>query len=168
MELVDVKSIILQLKAVRDREKISILDIVKKTEAIGEPVSETTVRRVFAENSETEDSFSYDRTIRPIAEALLDSEPSAENGVEEAKNHLLLTVLREKNGVIDRQAEKIALLQEQIDTIRAEYDRRVLFLREQIEKKDRRMDEKDGLITRLMDENSELVRRLLDGKVGKK
>ena len=40
---------------------------------------------------------------------------------------------------------------QQLSDLRAEYDLRLRFLRDQIELKDRRMDEKDQMINRLME-----------------
>ena len=159
MELIDTQEIILKLKAVKESEHITIKEIMAMLDDKGESLSETTIRRIFADNSENEDSFSYDRTIRPVAEVLLSEEKQPETViVSHAKNELLMAVMREKNGIIERLSEKNELLNDQIDklrqqldTVKAEYDRRVTFLRDQIEKKDRRMDEKDQMINKLLE-----------------
>ena len=159
MELIDTQEIILKLKAVKESEHITIKEIMAMLDDKGENLSETTIRRIFAENSENEDSFSYDRTIRPIAEVLLSEDEAKETkNSSHAKNELLMTMIHEKNGVIERLNEKVELLNDQIekmrvqlDTVKAEYDRRVTFLRDQIEKKDRRMDEKDQMINLLLE-----------------
>ena len=128
MELKTASELIVRLKRVREEKRLSLPDVM------------TTLRRVFSEGSETSD-FSYDRTIRPIVNALLEEEAEAAP-LEEID--LLKAIIRQKNVQID-------LLKERVDSIKLESDRRLSFLRDQIEKKDRRMDEKDEIIKMLME-----------------
>ena len=164
MELSEIQDIILKLKAVRnsDPEQYTIKKLQKALDEQKTPVSESVLRRVFAENSETDDSFSY-KSIKPIAELLIKEEPdsitdSQHVNVAHAKIDLLLAVIDGKNGIIERQSDKIGKLTAQVEklveqmrTIRELDDKRIDFLRDQIEIKDRRMDEKDEIIKRLMD-----------------
>ncbi len=164
MELSEIQEIILRLKAVRnsDPEEYSIKNMLQALKERKADVSETTLRRIFADHSETEDSFSY-KSIKPVAELLIKEEPEAVSSsqhvtVAHAKIDLLLAVIEGKNGIIERQSDKIGKLTAQVEklveqmrTIREMDDRRIDFLRDQIEKKDRRMDEKDEIIKRLMD-----------------
>ena len=164
MELSEIQDIILKLKAVRnsDPEQYTIKKLQKALDEQKTPVSESVLRRVFAENSETDDSFSY-KSIKPIAELLIKEEPdsitdSQDVNVAHAKIDLLLAVIDGKNGIIERQSDKIGKLTAQVEklveqmrTIRELDDKRIDFLRDQIEIKDRRMDEKDEIIKRLMD-----------------
>ena len=102
-------------------------------------------RRVFAANSEQEDSFNYDKTIRPIANVLLlKDEYSPEGTVSTTENEALKAVLKLKN-------EEIEALKKQIEIMRKMYEERIDFLIDQIRKKDKRMDEKDEIINRLME-----------------
>ncbi len=164
MELSEIQEIILRLKAVRnsDPDEYSIKNMLQALKERKADVSETTLRRIFADHSETEDSFSY-KSIKPVAELLIKEEPekvtsSQHVTVAHAKIDLLLAVIEGKNGIIERQSDKIGKLTAQVEklveqmrTIREMDDRRIDFLRDQIEKKDRRMDEKDEIIKRLMD-----------------
>ena len=70
--------IIRNLKRVRAENGLSINEIVKLCEDNGEAVSETTVKKVFADGSEAL-GFNYDLTLKPIIHAILgDHEETAE------------------------------------------------------------------------------------------
>ena len=115
-------------------------------EANGDYISMTTLRRVFAENSEHDDSFNYDRTIRPIARVLLYTDnDQAEDDVPSLK-----AIIRLKNEELDSVREQIASIVDNCEKRVSEYEHRLAFLRDQIEKKDSRMDEKDQIIHMLL------------------
>lgn len=155
MELTASKDIVSKLKAVKTEYELSLPKIKEMVESNGDYISLTTLRRVFSDNSE-EDSFSYDRTIAPIAKALLfqDGEETLQEDIAEgkaSKRELLLATIDRKNEKIELLERENAQLREQINIIRAEYDRRLAFLRDQIELKDKRMDQKDVIIEKLME-----------------
>lgn len=129
------QEIILKLKAIKKDHELTLPRIQDLIEKNGEFVSMSSLRRVFAAGSENE-SFSYERTIIPIARALLlKTDEEDADKIEE-----LRAVLMIKNEEIERLHE-----------INKHLEQRVTFLLEQIEKKDRRMDERDEIIKRLMD-----------------
>ena len=104
-------------------------------------ISLSTLRRVFADGSEAS-SFSYENTLLPLAEVLLN--------VEDVPTHPDSPFAAEIDGlkaVIHVQNEEIARLHD----LKEHLEARITFLLEQIEKKDRRMDEKDEIIRKLMD-----------------
>ena len=72
------KEIILKLKEVRNEQNLSLTDIERMLEDVGEHLSRSTISRVFSEDSE-ETSFRYDETIRPLVKALLDVETIADS-----------------------------------------------------------------------------------------
>lgn len=145
MELTSTQEVILRLKAIRKENELTLARIMDMIEANGDYLSMTTLRRVFAENSEQDDSFSYDKTIRPIARALLFQDGgSGESAVTKEEIEGLKAVIRLKNEVID-------YMHEQFKSTQAEHEKRIIFLMDQIDKKDKRMDEKDNIIHRLMD-----------------
>ena len=143
MELTRSQELIRQLKEAKVRNEFTYPRIMDRMEKNGKYVSLTTLRRVFAEGSEANaNSFSYETTLLPIAEALLDMEdvPTPED----------LPCAKEIDGlkdVIHVQNEEIARLHEMKEHLEA----RITFLLAQIEKKDRRMDEKDEIIRKLME-----------------
>ena len=144
MDLTNTQNIISKLKEVKKQNELTLPRILDMIEANGDYLSMTTLRRVFAANSEQEDSFNYDKTIRPIANVLLLQEGYAPEGSgTNPENEALKAVLKFKN-------EEIEALQRQLELIRKMYEERIDFLSDQIRKKDKRMDEKDEIINRLM------------------
>lgn len=164
MQFTEIQEIILKLKAVRasDPEEYSIKNMLQALKARKADISETTLRRIFADGSETEDSFSY-KSIKPVAELLINEEPDSVTAaqhvsVAHAKIDLLMAVIDGKNGIIERQSDRIGKLTAQVEklveqmrSMRETDDKRIDFLRDQIDKKDRRMDEKDEIIKTLME-----------------
>lgn len=156
MELTATKEIITQLKAVKKEYELTIPRIKDMIEKNGDYIALSTLRRVFAEGSEN-DSFSYERTLSPIARALLfqDNHESTTDEEQEAamadRMEGLKSVILLKNEQISMLQEQIQKLEKQLNDFRAEYDLRLRFLRDQIELKDKRMDEKDVIINRLME-----------------
>ena len=71
--MTNTREIIIRLKEVREEKGLSFGDILSLMEANGDFLSKSTLSRVFAEGSE-ENSFKYEETIRPIANAMLDIE----------------------------------------------------------------------------------------------
>lgn len=153
MEFSATQEIISKLKAVKDQRQLSVPQIKKMIDGTGTYISLTTLRRVFADGSETEDSFSYENTLRPIARALLmtDSAEVEDAGVR-AKLEGLEAVFRLKNEIIDSLHKQIEDLKQAHERRCREYEGRMDFLRNQIELKDQRMDRKDEMISRLMDQ----------------
>lgn len=141
MELTATKEIITRLKAVKAEYELTIPRIKDMIENNGDFISLSTLRRVFADGSE-EDTFSYERTLAPIAKALLfqGSRDGEDPAAEEDRLEGLKSVILLKN-------EEIAKLKDLVEHLEG----RVEFLLSQIEKKDRRMDEKDEIIRKLME-----------------
>ena len=100
----------------------------------------STLRRVFADGSE-DVNFNYENTLLPIARVLMDFTQEA---IREEPDAEEINGLR---AIIRVQTEEIERLHELNEHLEA----RVTFLIGQIEKKDRRMDEKDEIVRRLMD-----------------
>ena len=142
MELTATKELITKLKAVKREYELTIPRIQEMMEKNGDFVSLSTLRRIFSEGSE-EMSFSYDRSLAPVARALLfqdaGSDPESDAATDDRVEGLKAVILL-KN-------EELARLQE----LNEHLEDRVAFLLGQIEKKDRRMDEKDEMIRKLMD-----------------
>ena len=158
MEFVNARDIVLALKAVKEKEHLTIPEILTKLELAGANVSESTVRRVFRDNSENEGGFTYIKVLKPIADVLLNEEETADDPALLEKNDALHSIIKEKNRLIeelqgkaDTLAERNEELKREIDNLKKEYDLRFTKLWEQVSIKDRRMDEKDEIIKRLMD-----------------
>ena len=143
MELTKAQELIRQMKTIKESNEITYPRIIERMEKNGRVVSLTTLRRVFAEGSEANAAnFSYENTLMPIAEVLLNVEDVPTP--EDAPNAQQIEALK---AVVHCQNEEIARLHE----LKEHLEGRISFLLEQIEKKDRRMDEKDDIIRKLMD-----------------
>lgn len=143
MELSNKQELIRQLKETKQKNEITFPRILERMEKNGKYVSLSTLRRVFADGSEMNaNSFNLENTLMPIAEAVLDAEevPTPEDSPYAKEIDALKAVIHVQN-------EEIARLHE----LKEHLEGRITFLLEQIEKKDRRMDEKDEVIRRLMD-----------------
>lgn len=143
MELSAKQELIKQLKEAKQKNEITYPRIMDRMEKNGKFVSLTTLRRVFADGSESNaGSFNYETTLLPIAEVLLDIEdvPTSDANPYAKEIDALKAVLHVQN-------EEIARLHE----MKEHLEERITFLISQIELKDKRMDEKDEIIKRLMD-----------------
>ena len=125
------------LKRVRQEDGLSISDIVRMCEDNGEAVSESTVKKVFADGSEAF-SFNYESTLKPIINALLGDHEEA------PETEMMISVAEFK-------AAKIKDLESQIARMEESYKRRIEFLKNQIDIKDARIDKRDEMISKLMD-----------------
>lgn len=143
MEITRSQELIKQLKEIKEKNEITYPRILERMEKNGKFVSLTTLRRVFADGSERNaDSFNYENTLLPIAEVLL----NVEDVPTEASSPYAKEIDALK-AVIHVQNEEIARLHD----MKEHLESRITFLLEQIEKKDRRMDEKDEIIRKLME-----------------
>ena len=152
MEFTRAQELIKQLKEAKKNNEITYPRIMERLEANGKFISLTTLRRVFADGSEqSAGNFNYESTLMPLAEVLL----NAEDVPTEAASPYAAEIDGLK-AVIHVQNEEIARLHE----MKEHLEGRITFLLEQIEKKDRRMDEKDEMIRRIMAERDELRERV--------
>lgn len=143
MELTRAQELIRQLKEIKTKNEMTYPRIMDRMEKNGKVVSLTTLRRVFADGSELNaDAFNYETTLMPIAEVLLNAEdiPTPDESPYSSEINALKAVIHVQNEEIARMHD----LKEHLEA-------RVTFLLEQIERKDRRMDEKDEIIRRLME-----------------
>ena len=142
MELTRAQELIRQLKEIKEKNEITYPRIMERMEKNGKFVSLTTLRRVFADGSEANaGNFNYESTLLPIAEVLLNVED-----VPTAPDSPYAKEIDGLKAVIHVQNEEIARMHE----MKEHLESRITFLLEQIEKKDRRMDEKDEIIRNLM------------------
>ena len=166
--MTDTKELIIKLKQVRKEKNLSLSDIVEMT---GNYLSKTTVQRVFADGSENV-SFRYDDTIRPLVRALLGEIDTIEEGddldVKAMKNLLQLKIQRINE--LEKQISDLRLLMAEEkekghakhEKERQQYERHIKLLDEQIQIKDKRMEEMKARYDRKDEQYTELVNRLLD------
>jgi transcriptional regulator with XRE-family HTH domain len=160
--MTNTKDIILKLKEVRQEKGLSFNDILNLMENNGDYLSKSTLSRVFADGSENS-SFKYEETIRPIANALLDIET-----IEDTDNmdvQAMKSLLKYKIRVIEDLEQQIFTLKadlnteklkyhDKLDKERENFQKSLNFCREQINLKDKRIDQ-------LLDANIKLLNQLL-------
>lgn len=141
MEHTPARELIKELKWIKERDEITYPRIQDKLEKLGYFISMTTIRRVFADGSE-DVNFNYETTLLPIAKVLLGMEESPTQPDEPNADEIVGL-----KALIRLQTEEIGRLHD----LNEHLENRVNFLIGQIEKKDRRMDEKDEIIKKLME-----------------
>ena len=152
--MTNTRDLILEIKRVRDENGYSYADMGKLMEENGDnPLSPATFSRIFADGSENNKSFSYDYTLLPLARALLDTENIEEDDTSSVKAlKEMLAIKKNRIKELEQQLDKEKIKRhEQLDELRAQTQKSIDFLREQITYKDARMNEFSTRITRLLD-----------------
>lgn len=160
------KDLIIKLKEVREEKNLSYNDIMDLMEKNGDYLAKSTLSRVFAEGSE-EQSFRYEETIRPIANALLDIENEEETDNMDVK--AMKSLLKYKIQRIEELEQTVRKLEssldkeklkyhEKMDKERVQYQKSIDFLKEQISYKDQRMD----LLLNAVQEKDKLHKEMLE------
>ena len=147
--MTNTKDIIIKLKEVREEKKLSFQDIINLMEENGDYIAKSTLSRVFSDGSE-ELHFKYEETIRPIANALLDIDHIEDDDVLDVI--AMKTLLQYKDRRIKELEKQIQELETQIskeknkyheklEKERDQHQRSIEFLKNQIDLKDKRMDQ---------------------------
>ena len=172
--MTNTRDVILKLKEVKKEKGLSLDKILILMEKSGQYLSKSTLSRVFADGSEDK-SFRYEETLRPIANALLDIETIEED--DDPETQAYKSILKLKMNVIDENSKMIAELQEQVKEVSnkeklkyhdklekhdADHQRSVDFLKNQIELKDKRIDQLMAANDRLSITNDRLIHQLMD------
>jgi len=146
--MTNTKDLIIKLKEVREEKGLSYNDILELMEKNGDFLAKSTISRVFADGSE-EQSFRYEETIRPIANALLDIENDEDT--DNMDTRAMKALLKYKIQRIEDLEKQIEQMQaaldkeklkshEKLDAERERYNKSIDFLKEQVAYKDKRMD----------------------------
>ena len=155
--MTNTKDIIMQLKEVRIEKGLSLNDILRMVEEKEQyPPSRSTIQRLFAEGSENQ-SFKYEETIRPIANVLLDIENiEEEDDVDVRGMKVLLKYKIRRIEELEQQLDREKLrYHEKLDKERERFNRSIEFLKNQIELKDKRIDQ-------LMSDNSSFTNHIMN------
>lgn len=134
MPLKDISAIIVELKKAKSEKEITYPRLLDMLEANGTPLGLTTLRRVFADGSEKNDSFNYSTTIQPLEAILLQED------IPEPESNPYAKELEGYKAVIHSQNEELVRIYE----LNQHLEERIEFLVQQINKK-------DDIIQRLMD-----------------
>ena len=130
----DIPKIIQDLKSAKKEKEITYPRLLDMLEANGTPLGLTTLRRVFADGSEVNDSFNYQTTIAPLEAILLADD------IPEPESNPYAKELEGFKAVIHTQNEEFVHAYKLIEHL----EKRVSYLVEQGNKK-------DEMIQRLMD-----------------
>ena len=138
-----VRELIVKLRQVREEKGISYQKIVDICETNGEPVSISTVKRVFAQNADGTE-FRYDTTLRPIVRAVIGidtetEEPNMEAPQDQlrefyAENAAMKSVISLKNEIIVSLNQTIQDKNADIQRIQEAADRKVDYLKKLVDK----------------------------------
>ena len=170
--MTNTKNLVIQLKEVREEKKLSYKDITEQIEKNGDyPPSKATLSRVFADGSELEaDSFSYEKTLMPIANAILDVE--IDEATDDMDTKALKALLKSKKEYIELLENRIAELgtaldkekirhHEKLEKERETWSKSIDFLKEQVAYKDKRMDLLLGAVTEKDALHKEMLEKIL-------
>ena len=166
--MTNTKDIIIKLKEVREEKKLSFQDIMDLMEKNGDYIAKSTLSRVFSDGSE-ELHFKYEETIRPIANALLDIDRIEEDDVLDVV--AMKTLLQYKDRRIKELEKQVQDLESQIakeknkyheklEKERDQHQRSVEFLKNQIDLKDKRMDQLLEAVFVKDDQNKKLLEQI--------
>ena len=152
MELQRSKDLIRDLKKAKLDLEYTLPRIEEEIRKNGKSVSMSSIKRVFKDGSEENAaSFSFEHTLLPIAEVLLKAEniPTPEGSPYSVEIELLKAELRVQIERVESLVYRNKVLED-----------RVAFMQTQIERKDRRLDEREDVIRKVMAERDELRKRL--------
>lgn len=135
------KDLILKLKEVKERDRLSLGEIEARTEQNGEHVSKTTLSRVFSEGSE-DTLFKFESTLKPIANALLDIDTIEDDDDLDTQGLKIMLKLKadkikELEAALDHEKVKH---HEKIEKEREQSRRSIEYLKKQVDIKDNRID----------------------------
>lgn len=136
-----------RLKQIKEEQGLTIAKIIDLMEERGQFVSETTIKRVFAEGSE-EQNFRYQDSIAPIADVLLDIYGEDSEGED---SEALRRIIREKNKLIEFLMMKLDEKEQEFEKRIALYEERKALYEKTIERFEIQIARKDELIERLLD-----------------
>ena len=122
----DIQQLIVDLKNAKKEKEITYPRLIDMLEANKTPVSLTTLRRVFAEGSEKNDSFNYASTLQPLEKILLADD------IPEPETNPYAKELEGYKAVIHAQNEELVRVYQLLDHL----EDRVSFLVEQCKTKD--------------------------------
>ena len=130
------RELILRVKAAKAATGITYKEIEDKTRKIGTPVSESSIKRIFAEGSENKMTRN-DKTLMPIASVLLAPE-IIKDALQPKKE-----TPEESLDIIAMKDDRIDVLKHQMAAKETEYLEKIADLNRQLEKKDEAQKAKD-------------------------
>ena len=159
--MTNAKEIIIMLKEVREEKHLSYSDILDLMEKNGDYVSKSTLSRVFSDGSEN-DTFRFEDTIRPIANALLDLDNLEDT--DDINTKTMKKMMQYKLSIIESLEKENADLKaanEKYKKDNEHYERLISFLQKQVDYKDDRMDKLLEAVFHKDEQLKDLMERVL-------
>lgn len=160
-DLISLKEIVLKLREKKEERKLSLDQIIEliRADNDGFAPSKSTLSKLFREGSENE-RFDYEDVIRPLARVLLDIETIEDTDTEDVKT--LKNLLKVKMAYIKKLEAELDKIDnkhhQKLEKERAQFQKSLEFLKEQVAYKDKRMDlllnavkEKDTMHNKLLE-----------------
>ena len=135
-----------RLKQIKEEQNLSYGKIMSIMEERGQFVSESTLKRVFADGSEDQ-NFRYQDSIAPIADVLLDIYGES-SGIEDIE--AMHRIIREKNKLIEFLMIKLDEKEKEFEERKALYEERKAQYEKTIDRFETQAAHKDELIERLL------------------
>lgn len=167
--MTNTKDIIIKLKEVREEKQLSFQAIMDLMEKNGDYIAKSTLSRVFSDGSE-ELHFKYEETIRPIANALLDIDRIEEDDVLDViamktllqyKDRRIKDLEKQIQEYESQLAKEKNKYHEKLEKERDQHQRSIEFLKNQIDLKDKRMDQLLEAVFTKDNQQRELLERIL-------
>ena len=145
------KDTVERIRKVKKEKGMTIPDILDLLEKKNFFLSEATLKRVFSENNDPS-SFKYRDTIVPLADVLLDFYED-QSGTEELA--ALKSMIRDKNMTI-------SILVAKNEELRADYDKRIAHLQKQIDRLEKNLDFREGVVQRKDEVIEKLINKVIE------
>ena len=145
------KNTVERLRKVKKDQGLTVPQILELLDKKGYFLSETTVKRVFAENHDAL-SFRYRDTIAPLADVLLDLYEDKSGSSDVAA---LKAMIHDKNKMIDMLIVKN-------EELKADYDKRISHLQKQVERLENHLDFRERVIER----KDAVIEKLINNTIG--
>lgn len=139
--------LILQLKQIREERELSYQNVIDMVEASGGYTSLSTVRRVFAPDSENK-NFRYDDSIKPLVVALLGINDPPQEGTDAEQHEIeaLKTVISLKDFL---NKELVA----ENERVKSDYEKKLDYVKDEVQRKHEHIlaltEQSDGYIKQL-------------------
>lgn len=147
------KDTVERIRKVKKEKGMTIPDILDLLEKKNFFLSEATLKRVFSENNDPS-SFKYRDTIVPLADVLLDFYED-QSGTEELA--ALKSMIRDKNMTI-------SILVAKNEELRADYDKRIAHLQKQIDRLEKNLDFREGVVQRKDEVIEKLINKVINSQ----
>lgn len=137
------RDIIVQLKAIKESQNLTIQNILDTLDRENQHLAKSTVIKVFSDSGE-DLTYQYD-TIRTLADVMFRVYSTDEQDNPEIKG--LKSTIQLQNIMIDQLKEQLETERRNAEETASSCYRRIEFLRDRVEKQDVRIEQKDRLIT---------------------